>query len=121
MKIRISAIIIPFLVTILVACTFYLFVTLITWNSYPLKAPPPPAFVNQVPDNWLQAQTKKSQQKTDYIQSHQTAYDWFANFAFSEADGIPYIAPKLLPKLAPELWGSEENFLDAVGLFLDER
>jgi len=36
-------------------------------------------------------------------------------------DGIPYIALKLLPKLAPELWGSEENFLDAVGLFIDER
>ena len=121
MKIQISAIIIPLLATILVACSFYLGVTLIAGNIYPLKAPSPPAFVNQVPDNWLQAQTKKSQQKTDYIQAHQTAYDWFANFAFSEADGIPYIALKLLPKLAPELWGSEENFLDAVGLFIDER
>ncbi len=96
-------------------------ITLVACQSHPLEAPTPPAFVSPVPDNWPAAQTKKSQQKTDYIQSHQTAYDWFANFAFSEADGIPYIALKLLPKLAPELWGSEENFLDAVGLFIDER
>lgn len=95
--------------------------TLLACSSHPLEAPSPPAFVNAVPDNWLQAQTKRSQEKADYIQSHQTAYDWFANFAFSEADGIPYIALKLLPKLAPEVWGSEENFLDAVGLFIDER
>ena len=96
-------------------------IALVACNSHPLEAPAPPAFVSEVPDNWLQAQTQKSQEKADYIQSHQTAYDWFANFAFSEVGGIPYIALKLLPKLAPELWGSEENFLDAVGLFLDER
>ncbi len=90
-------------------------ITLVACNSHPLEAPAPPAFVSEVPDNWLQAQTQKSQQKTDYIQSHQTAYDWFANFAFSESDGIPYIALKLLPKLAPELWGSEENFLGSSG------
>ncbi|MDO9312014.1 MAG: cytochrome C [Nitrosomonas sp.] len=96
-------------------------ITLVACSSHPLEAPSSPAFVNAVPDNWLQAQTKKSQEKADYIQSHQTAYDWFSNFAFSEVDGIPYIALKLLPKLAPELWGSEENFLDAVGLFIDER
>ena len=95
--------------------------TLAACSSHPLEAPSSPAFVNEVPDNWLQAQTEKSQEKIEYIQSHQTAYDWFANFAFSEVDGIPYIALKLLPKLAPELWGSEENFLDAVGLFVDER
>jgi len=59
----------------------------------------------------LQAQAKKSQEKIEYIQSHQTAYDWFANFAFSEVDGIPYIALKLLPKLAPELWGAKKTFL----------
>lgn len=99
-----------------------LFATLLVGcQSHPLEAPLSPAFVSPVPDNWLATQTQKSQEKAVYIQSHQTAYDWFANFAFSEVDGIPYIALKLLPKLAPELWGSEENFLDAVGLFIDER
>jgi hypothetical protein len=27
----------------------------------------------------------------------------------------------LLPKIAPQEWGSKENFLDVVGLFNDER
>ena len=89
--------------------------------SHPLEAPPPPAAVSAVPDNWPLAQMQRQQKKTAYLESHQVAYDWFGNFAFSETDGIPYIALKLLPKLAPELWGSDENFLDAVGLFIDER
>jgi mono/diheme cytochrome c family protein len=89
--------------------------------AHPLEAPPPPAVVSEVPENWEQAQAGKYQEKSNYIQSRQVAYDWFGNFAFSEIDGIPYIALKLLPKLAPQLWGSDENFLDAVGLFIDER
>ncbi|PXX09355.1 hypothetical protein C8R27_13810 [Nitrosomonas ureae] len=89
--------------------------------AHPLEAPLPPAVVSEVPENWEQAQARKYQEKSNYIQSHSVAYDWFGNFAFSEIDGIPYIALKLLPKLAPRLWGSDENFLDAVGLFIDER
>ncbi|MER2511327.1 MAG: cytochrome C [Nitrosomonas ureae] len=89
--------------------------------AHPLEAPLPPAVVSEVPENWEQAQAGKYQEKSNYIQSRQVAYDWFGNFAFSEIDGIPYIALKLLPKLAPRLWGSDENFLDAVGLFIDER
>ena len=96
-------------------------ITLAACSSHPLEAPSPPAYVSPVPDNWPQAQAKIVQKKADYLESHQVAYDWFGNFAFSETDGIPYLVLKLLPKLAPELWGSEENFLDAVGLFIDER
>ncbi|SEQ03933.1 cytochrome C [Nitrosomonas ureae] len=89
--------------------------------AHPLEAPLSPAVVSEVPENWEQAQARKYQEKSNYIQSRPVAYDWFGNFAFSEIDGIPYIALKLLPKLAPRLWGSDENFLDAVGLFIDER
>ncbi|UJP06490.1 MAG: cytochrome C [Nitrosomonas sp.] len=89
--------------------------------SHPLEAPPSPAAVDTVPADWSQAYVQRSQQKADYIQSHQVAYDWFGNFAFSETDGVPYLILKLLPELAPGLWGSGENFLDAVGLFADER
>ncbi|MCE7915903.1 MAG: cytochrome C [Nitrosomonas sp. PRO4] len=89
--------------------------------AHPLEAPLPPAVVKQVPDDWPQAKKKKLQEIDSYLQSHQIAYDWFGNFAFSETDGIPYIVLKLMPKLAPELWGSTENFLDSIGLFIDER
>ncbi|MDH5178520.1 MAG: cytochrome C [Gammaproteobacteria bacterium] len=87
----------------------------------PLEAPPPPPYVNKTPDNWPVAQKAKTDQIKNYKDAHWTAYDWFGNFAFSESDGIPYVILKMLPVLAPELWGSKENFLDAVGLFMDER
>lgn len=94
---------------------------LVACSHEPLQAPHPPAFVSAVPANWLEAQQQKYERKESYIQSHQAAYAWFSNFAFSEVDGIPYLILKLLPELSPELWGSRDNFLDAVGLFKDER
>jgi hypothetical protein len=74
-----------------------------------------------VPKSWPDAQKQRVQAKQDYIAKHQVAYDWFTNFAFSEVDGVPYIILRLLPVIAPELWGSEDNFLDVVGLFNDSR
>lgn len=90
-------------------------------DSTKLQEPKPPAFVQSVPDDWNSYQSIQQQKKTNYIKKHQIAYDWFADFPFSETDGVPYIIFKLLPVIAPEYWGSHENFLDAVGLFLDER
>jgi mono/diheme cytochrome c family protein len=90
-------------------------------SEKPLEAPEPPAVVKQAPNNWSAHQQKKMAEKTQYIRDHQTAFDWFADFAFSQKDGVPYILLRLLPVVAPEVWGSEENFLDVVGLFNDER
>ncbi|MDQ6986701.1 MAG: c-type cytochrome [Mariprofundaceae bacterium] len=86
-----------------------------------LEAPKPPAVAQAAPDNWAETQKNRIAAKAAFISEHQAAFDWFANFAFSQTDGTPYIALKLLPVIAPEYWGSEENFLDAVGLFKDER
>ncbi len=104
-----------------IVCVALFVLVLSACISQPLEAPLPPAYVKAVPDDWEQTFRNKTQEKSAYLQSQQVAYDWFGNFAFSETDGIPYIALKLIPKLAPELWGSAENFLDAVGLFIDER
>jgi mono/diheme cytochrome c family protein len=90
-------------------------------NARQLEAPTPPPVVQPVPDNWLQAQKSRRDAKTAYIKQHKVAYDWFANFPFSESDGTPYLLLRLLPVIAPEYWGSEKNFLDVVGLFMDER
>jgi len=89
--------------------------------DHPLQAPNPPAVVQTVPDNWLLDQQNRQQAKASYIEKNQVAFDWFADFAFSETDGTPYIALRLLPVIAPELWGSEDNFLDVIGLFNDSR
>ncbi len=75
----------------------------------------------EVPLNWALEQAKRDTELADYIQANQRPYDWFSKFAFSQTDGTPYIMLKLLPILAPELWGSQSNFLDRVGLFIDER
>lgn len=90
-------------------------------SEKPLDAPTPPAQVKPTPDHWLSYQQQQYLKKQQYIKDNQSAYDWFSDFAFSETDGVPYILLRLLPVIAPDLWGSEDNFLEVVGLFNDER
>lgn len=70
---------------------------------------------------WDTKQQQRQQQLDKYLDKEQVAYRWFADFPLGVNDGVPYIILKLLPKLAPELWGSDDNFLDVVGLFKDHR
>ena len=86
-----------------------------------LAEPDPPAFVRKVADNWLVDQQQRRADKASYLRDNKIAYDWFADFSFSQTDGTPYIILRLLPVIAPELWGTEENFLADVGLFMDPR
>jgi mono/diheme cytochrome c family protein len=90
-------------------------------SEKPLDTSMSVAVVKATPDNWQLYQRQKIQKKAQYLKDHQTAYDWFADFAFSESDGVPYILLRLLPVIAPEIWGSEDNFLEVIGLFNDER
>ncbi|GAB4527839.1 MAG: cytochrome c [Haliangiales bacterium] len=83
--------------------------------------PTGPVISPNLPKDWAKEQARRREAKAAYIAEHQAAYDWFANFPFSEKDGYPYIILRLLPVIAPELWGSEDNFLDVAGLFMDER
>jgi hypothetical protein len=84
-----------------------------------LEAPSILGNAKPVPANWQQAQSQRITDKNDYLNKHKIAYDWFSKFAFSETDGDPLIIIKLLPIIAPEFWGSKDNFLDVVGLFND--
>ncbi len=93
----------------------------IACSKKPLDAPTPPAAVKKVADDWSIDQAQRINRKAQYIQDNQTAFDWFADFAFSETDGTPYIILRLLPVIAPELWGNDDNFLDVIGLFNDPR
>jgi hypothetical protein len=71
--------------------------------------------------DWNTIQQQRQHQLEKYLAQEQVAYRWFADFPLGINDGVPYIILKLLPKLAPELWGSDDNFLDVVGLFNDHR
>ena len=70
---------------------------------------------------WRAEQEKRIKALEDYIGRKPVAYRWFADFPFGLTSGAPFIVLKLLPKLAPEEWGSKNNFLDVAGLFIDER
>lgn len=109
--------------TSLALCGLLVCNTLLTTacSKEPLAAPAPPAAVKKVADNWAVEQAQRVAHKAKYIKDNQSAFDWFADFAFSESDGTPYIALRLLPVIAPELWGRADNFLDVVGLFNDTR
>jgi len=71
--------------------------------------------------DWKTIQQQRQHQLEEYMSQQQVAYRWFADFPLGINDGVPYIILKLLPKLAPEYWGSDDNFLDVIGLFKDQR
>lgn len=71
--------------------------------------------------SWHATKEARQAELALYLQQNQEAYRWFADFPLGVNDGVPYIITKLLPKLAPEFWGSDENFLEVIGLFNDER
>jgi hypothetical protein len=83
-----------------------------------MNAPPE---VQPVPEDWTAEQARRRQAKAAYLAEKQEAFDWFARFPFSEVDGIPLIILKLLPQLAPDLWGEGDELMSAVGLFRDSR
>ncbi len=71
--------------------------------------------------DWHAEQEKRTTALANYLGQKQIAYRWFADFPFGATTGVPFIVLKLLPRIAPEEWGSGDNFLDVVGLFIDER
>lgn len=83
----------------------------------PLEAPKGEPHVESTPKNWSKTQAERQKAKAEYLKEFEEAYDWFSDYAFSETDGIPMIAFKLLPVIAPEYWGEKDNFLSIVGLF----
>lgn len=86
-----------------------------------LAAPTDLAPLAPVQDDWRTEQTARNDAKAAYISSHQEAYDWFTLFPFSKTDGTPLLILKVLPMLAPEIWGEGEDLLSVVGLFHDSR
>lgn len=72
-------------------------------------------------DGWAAERAARTKALRKHIGEHPVAYKWFADFPFGVNDGIPYLVLRSLPLIAPDEWGSEENFLEIAGMFLDER
>ncbi|MDH5424962.1 MAG: cytochrome C [Gammaproteobacteria bacterium] len=86
-----------------------------------LQAPSSRAAVIEVPTNWAVYQKQRTDNIALHIEKHKVAYARFADFPVSQTHGVPYLLLKLLPKVAPEFWPDNENFLSVVGLYKDER
>ena len=91
------------------------------WRHTPALHAPVSAQTAPAGGEWRAEQEKRLKALDAYISRKPVAYRWFADFPFGLTDGAPFIILKLLPKLAPEEWGSADNFLDVAGLFIDGR
>lgn len=101
----------------------YLFVKYVNSDQtgIPLQPPQGAPKVQAAPEDWNAARAGRDAEKANYIAANQIAFDWFADFPFSQVDGTPLIILKLLPLVAPDLWQGGDRLLSEVGLFFDER
>ncbi len=77
--------------------------------------------VQAAPADWDRSKSERDAAKAAYIAENQIAFDWFADFPFSQTDGTSLILLKLLPLIDPERWQGGDKLLSEVGLFFDAR
>jgi hypothetical protein len=82
-----------------------------------LLAPPTGFAPREVPADWNAELKLRTDAKAAYLAQKYEAASWFENFPFSKSDGIPYVILRLLPKIAPEIWGQDQDFGKSFGLF----
>ena len=82
-----------------------------------LPAPPAGFAPREVPADWNAELKLRTDAKAAYLAQKYEAASWFENFPFSKSDGIPYVILRLLPKIAPEIWGQDRDFGKSFGLF----
>ncbi|MGO8468330.1 cytochrome C [Rhizobium leguminosarum] len=90
-------------------------------TGVPLLPPQGVPKVQAAPADWHTARAARNIAKARYVAERQIAFDWFADFPFSQTDGTPLIILKLLPLIAPDKWQGGDKFLSEVGLFFDAR
>src|SRR3954468_7889923 len=60
--------------------------------------------------HWADLRSACEAEQTAYKEKNRVGFTWFANAANGFA-GFPYLLQRVLPELAPEIWGRpEENF-----------
>ena len=69
--------------------------------------------------SWAEQQESRQAEHAAYLEANDVAYTWFTDAPFSQEQGIPFIVMRLLPDVAPEIWGADA--LKTAGLFDDAR
>lgn len=85
-------------------------------NLMNLPAPKGAAKVVPAPQDWAKEQAARRAEVRAYLAKHQRAYEWFSSFPFSQTDGFPMVLLRLVPDVAPEIWG-DGPFGASFGLF----
>ena len=68
--------------------------------------------------DWAEIRAACEAEQQGYIAGDPMGFDWFANAGNGFA-GFPYILQRVLPDLAPEIWGRPEDGFARFGLFAD--
>ena len=82
------------------------------WFCVALGLAAPPAALT-----WPEARDGRQQQVARHMRVAATGYKWFAHAAHGRDAGTPVILLKLLPELAPDIWGPPEERLARFGFF----
>jgi hypothetical protein len=67
---------------------------------------------------WTDLRTACEADQASYKNDHRVGFNWFVN-AGNGFTGFPYLLQRILPDLAPEIWGRPEENFARFGLFAD--
>lgn len=70
--------------------------------------------------SWADLRAACYAEQQSYKEKNPVGYHWFIN-AGNGFSGFPYILQRLLPELAPEIWGPPEENFSRFGLFRDSE
>src|SRR3954451_21868538 len=68
--------------------------------------------------DWKGLRAACEAEQAAYKQSNPVGFSWFANAA-NGFSGFPYLLQRILPELAPEIWGRPEEGFARFGFFPD--
>jgi mono/diheme cytochrome c family protein len=68
--------------------------------------------------SWADLRAACYAEQVSYKQKNSVGFHWFVN-AGNGFTGVPYVLQRLLPELAPEIWGQPDENFSRFGLFRD--
>ena len=81
-----------------------------------------PAATPHLPEtDWPTIRAERLDVLQRYLGVASGGYEWFAHAMHGEPAGTPYLLMRLLPELAPDLWGAPEDRFAVFGFFDDPR
>src|SRR4051794_23434982 len=66
---------------------------------------------------WAQQRKDRDAQIERHLETAKDGYRWFASAAHGKEAGIPLVLLRLLPELAPDVWGEPKERLAKFGFF----